>query len=483
MDLITVDDISIHSKSFRDPDGQVVVLSDRVVRIVNQSGMKSISALQSSKVADTFLTQGKLMGSRILDEEPARATLAEVGFAYTSDLNVVEHERIDFPSYPYEWSPAMLTAAANLTLDLAEGLLSDGIGLKDGTPYNVLFKGAMPVFIDVLSLEPRRHEDPVWLPYAQFLRTFLLPLLANRHFGVPLSQTFLTRRDGLEPEELYRWCSPLQRVRPPFLSNVSLPKWLSGKADAQEKSLYQTRSESPEKAEFILRALFRRLRKVVQNATPQTKTSRWSDYMDRTNNYSADEALLKKQLIAEFLMEFKPSSVLDVGCNTGLYSVMAADAGAEVIATDLDPVVIDAVWHDAHQNRKNILPLVIDLSRPSPSTGWRNRECPSFLERAIGRFDAVFMLAVIHHLLVSERIPLAEIIGLAADLTRRYVVIEFVAPEDPQFQRLTRGRQHLHRDLTVESFEKEALKRFEIVRKTPIQGTNRLLYLWRKRQV
>jgi SAM-dependent methyltransferase len=375
----------------------------------------------------------------------------------------------------------MLAAAANLTLDLAEGLLSEGLGLKDGTPYNVLFKGASPIFIDVLSLESRRREDPVWLPYAQFLRTFLLPLIANKFFGIPLSQIFLTRRDGLEPEELYRWCSLTQRLRPPFLANVSLPTWLAKKADAQEKTLYQQRSDSPEKAEFVLRALFRRLRKVVDSSKPQPRSSRWSDYMDRTNNYSSQEAVLKNQLITEFLQQFHPATVLDVGCNTGLYSNLAADAGAEVVATDLDPEVIDAVWQHAREHRKNILPLVIDFSRPSPGTGWRNQECPSFLGRAAGRFDAVFMLAVIHHLLVSERIPLPEIVELAAELTRSHAVIEFVDPEDPQFKRLTRGREHLHRDLTQAVFEHECLRRFEMISKTPVQGSNRLLYVWKKR--
>lgn len=375
----------------------------------------------------------------------------------------------------------MLAAAANLTLDFADALLSQGIGLKDGTPYNVLFKGPSPIFIDVLSLEPRRREDPVWLPYAQFLRTFLLPLIVNKEFAIPLNQIFLTRRDGLEPEEVYHWCSLAQRIRPPFLSTVSLPTWLSKKADDREKSLYQKRSDTPERAEFVLRALFRRLRKAIKNAEPQDRQSRWSDYMDTTNNYTSAEVTLKQSLIKEFVQQFRPSSVLDAGCNTGVYSALAADSGAEVVATDLDPVVVDSVWRDASRNRRNILPLVIDFSRPSPSTGWRNRECPSFLDRAAGRFDAVFMLAVIHHLIVSERIPLREIVSLAAELTRAYAVIEFVHPEDPQFQRLTRGREHLHRDLTQEVFEKECQTRFELVSRTSVQGTNRLLYVWRKR--
>jgi hypothetical protein len=29
--------------------------------------------------------------------------------------------------------------------------LREGFGLKDATPYNVLFRGAQPVFVDLLS--------------------------------------------------------------------------------------------------------------------------------------------------------------------------------------------------------------------------------------------------------------------------------------------------------------------------------------------
>ena len=127
--------------------------------------------------------------------------------------HVVEHQRVEFPSFAYEWCPEMLHEAGRLTIQIALDLLPEGIGLKDGTPYNVLFQGPNPVFIDVLSFERRDQHDPMWLPYAQFVRTFLLPLLANKHYGVQLSEIFTTRRDGLEHEDVYRWTGPLQRLK------------------------------------------------------------------------------------------------------------------------------------------------------------------------------------------------------------------------------------------------------------------------------
>src|SRR5690349_129632 len=89
---------------------------------------------------------------------------------------ILEHERIPFPSYPYEWAAPMLHAAGRLTLDLAASLAKEGMGLKDATPYNILFRGPQPVFVDLLSIERRDPRDAIWLPYAQFVRMFLSPL-------------------------------------------------------------------------------------------------------------------------------------------------------------------------------------------------------------------------------------------------------------------------------------------------------------------
>src|SRR5258708_5922572 len=175
--------------------------------------------------------------------------------------------------------------------------------------------------------------------------------------------------------------------------------------------------------------------------------------------------------------EQQPRTVLDVGCNTGHFSYLAARHGASVVAIDYDAVVVGAVWRQAHKENLDILPLVVNLARPTPAIGWRNGECASFLERAHGRFETVLMLGVIHHLMVSERIPLAEIVSLAAELTTAALVIEFVAPDDPMFRRIARGRDHLFSDLTKESFESACATHFEIVRCERLDVTSRWLYL------
>jgi methyltransferase family protein len=173
--------------------------------------------------------------------------------------------------------------------------------------------------------------------------------------------------------------------------------------------------------------------------------------------------------------------VLDVGANEGHFSIVAARHGASVVAIDSDPVVTGRMWREALHRELDILPLVVDLARPTPAVGWRNQECDSFLDRASGHFDMVMMLAVIHHMLVAERVPLEEILALVEDLTSEYALIEFVAPQDPMFARIVRGREALYSNLTIARFEAAAASRFDLVKSLEIDGLHRCLYLFRRR--
>jgi hypothetical protein len=226
--------------SFRDPDGCLVTFDDRVLRFVRQSGQANLRAFLASKTAINASNSGNVVTTTVLDPQSEAVTAARLALDPDEHFEtVLEHERITFPSFPYEWVPEMLYEAGKLTLDLAERCLADGVGLKDATPYNVLFRDTQPVFVDVLSFEKREPGDPIWLPYAQFVRTFVLPLLAVNYLGLRMDQVFLTRRDGLEPEEVYRLASVAQKLRPPFLTLATIPAWLNSKSEPKA-SVYQS---------------------------------------------------------------------------------------------------------------------------------------------------------------------------------------------------------------------------------------------------
>jgi SAM-dependent methyltransferase len=472
--------------SLRDPDGHTCLMNSRVLRVVNREGRSTLEAFLETSRAAELITARKLPNTSFLNA-PAIADLIkhdEIRSLYerSEGSTIVEHERIPFVSFPYEWPPAMLHAAASLTLDLAESMLEDGLGLKDATPYNVLFRGCKPVFVDLLSFERRDPNDPTWLPFAQFARTFLLPLLLNKHLGLRINQLLITDRDGIEPEQVFALLGPLQKLSPAFLQLVTLPVWLAAKSSANDKSRYRKRVvDDPEKAKFIVRGVLKNARRQLERAEPsQGKSSTWSNYMnenDHAENYFAS----KQEFVVEAIEDQQPKNVLDVGCNTGHFSAIAAQRGASVVSIDSDEVVVNEVWRRARQEDLDVLPLVVDLARPTPGTGWRNHECQSFLERSLGKFDLVLMLGVIHHMLVSERIPLDEIVKLAAELTSDSLIVEFVTPEDAMFRRIARGRDHLYRDLGREAFENACGRHFEIVRQSRLGQAHRWIYLMKKK--
>ena len=469
--------------SFRDPCGHVLDVGGRVLRVVSDPDAAVVlpSILQLSAVRKA-VAEGRLVSSRPVPraEWPSLSDLPGIPSAQL----VLEHERIVFPSFAYEWPAEMLHAAGRLTLNLALALLEEGHGLKDATPYNVLFKGPRPIFVDVCSIEARDRDDFTWLAHAQFARTFLLPLLAQRDLGLSLAGLFLAKRDGLEPPDLYRMIGPLRRLMPPYLGLVSLPTWLARAARKQEATLYKKRlGGNPERSRFILAASLRRLARTLDRLTPTSmRASAWSTYMQSELSYSEAAFRQKEAFVETALRERHAEHVLDVGCNTGHFSRLAAQSGASVVALDSDATVVGETWRRATAENLDILPLVLDLARPSAGIGWRNAECPAFLERAKGRFDLVLLLAVVHHLGVSERIPLQQIAELMACLTRDAVVVEFIDREDPMFQRLLRGRDYLHCNWTREAFELAWRRAFDVITCEPIGDSHRWLYLLRRRR-
>ncbi|HEY6805188.1 MAG TPA: class I SAM-dependent methyltransferase [Pyrinomonadaceae bacterium] len=466
--------------SFRDPSGQLVVTDDRVLRIVSDQYRDATTRFLESSLSAELIRNRILVATKQISNGSVPVELDKLLSATESPL-LLEHEPVSFVSYPYEWSPEMLYAAGVLTLDLMERLLPAQFGLKDASPYNVLFRGPEPLFIDFLSIEERDPLDPTWLPYAQFVRNFIRPLLANKYFGLGLDQVFRVYRDGLQPDQVFRLCSLRQKFHPHFVSSVSLPSLLSRVNPSRYDKIYEPRkARSKEQAHFILHRQIKGLRRKLEATKPDpNRDSQWSGYDDaQEEHYTA----AKTAFVETALKECRPARVLDVGCNRGTYSLLAAGLGSSVVAIDQDEVVIGGLWRAAKKRSLNILPLVIDITRPTAGLGWRNRETRGFLERAIGSFDCVLMQAVIHHMLVTERIPLTEILQLASELTTDRLVIEWIDPKDDMFHLLTRGNSHLYEYLTRELFERLGRAHFSIERAEELPGSTRWLYEMRRQK-
>ncbi|HYW43956.1 MAG TPA: class I SAM-dependent methyltransferase [Bryobacteraceae bacterium] len=426
------------------------------------------------------MSRGAVSRTTILDDASLAALPPELRHGMPAGSMVLEHERIPFENYAYEWAPEMLYSAAASTLELAQAAFDQGFRLKDAAPSNIMFHGPRPVFLDVLSFERGDPLDPLWRPYAQFVRTFIYPLLASRYFGLRLDEMLLANRDGLEPHRIARLSSAWRLLLPPFLGAVTMPLLLSWRDARGARGQYRPRrAEDAGEAGYLMRAALRRAGRLLKRVTPRAGRNEASRYMESGHLYTPGEMTGKERVVIEILEHSRPREVLDIGCNTGHFSVIAARHAMHVTAIDRDPEAAGALWRTAHAGAMNILPLVIDFARPPGACGWANSECAPFLERARGRFDCILMLALIHHLLVSERAPLGGIFDLAAELTRHDAIVEYVDSEDAQFQSIARGRDALHRDLTRDSFELAAQRRFAIAGSWQVTAT-RWIYWLRK---
>jgi SAM-dependent methyltransferase len=450
-------------ETFRDPAGSVRMAGDRVVRCVRREHATAALEFLRSPAAQEWVEQGHLVETRFVAEDESAVTL--------------EHPRLFFPSYPWEWSPSAWIAAADLTLDLCEDLIGRGLILKDATPLNIVFRGTRPVFVDVLSIEQRDPTSPLWLAYAQFVRTFLLPLAAYQWLGWPLAAS-MQKRDGYEPADLAPHLSGWQRWREPFRSLVTVPLMLetSGGRSAQSAKVQR----DPDTALALLRrnlsGLRRHLRNIERAIHSRRAKSRWSHYTHSADHYRGEDQEMKRRFVHDALVAAQPRYVLDLGANSGVYSRIAADCGASVVAWDTDLPATEQNWHQARERNLEIAPVIANPARPTPAAGWRNAENLSLLDRSRGSFDCVLMLGLIHHLLLSEQIPLPEILALVRELTTAWAVIEWVPASDPRFVDLLRGRDDLYGHLDEAAFAQAAMTHFTVILREALPN-GRILFL------
>jgi SAM-dependent methyltransferase len=427
--------------TFRDPSGQLLLEESCALRRIRPAAGEEALEFLRSPLAKQLESAGELIASEIVDAADLPQT--EEGEIW------LRHPRIDPISYPWEWTPAQWRAAAELTLRIAEKAIGAGFALKDATPLNVLFVGSRPVLVDVLSFEKRDPHSTVWLAYGQFVRTFLLPLVALKYLGWPL-QTTLFWRDGYEPATLYRALPRWRRLNPALFDVVTLASLFEGGKARAGKPRPNPTAADPELAAHILRKRLKRLGRQIAAMAGAGEKSEWSRYEQSASHYQPADVDRKHQFVSAVLTRCRPARVLDVGANTGTYSLMAAEAGAAVVSLDSDTAALEALWRAAFAKSAPVTALVANIARPTPAAGWNNREQLSLLDRltsrdrVAGKFDLVLLLAVIHHLLLREQVPLAHIGELCAALTRRWLLVEWVPPSDPMFQEWLRGRDHLY---------------------------------------
>ncbi len=396
------------------------------------------------------------------EETSAPAPVPELAF------KVIQPEPIAFISYPYEWSFNQLKDAALTTLRIQKIALKHGMSLKDSSAYNIQFHNGRPVLIDTLSFEGYQAGKP-WAAYRQFCQHFLSPLSLMVYRDIRLIGLLKSNIDGL-PLDLTSRLLPLRtRLTPSLLLHIHLH------ASSQQRYA----GKKPDARRSVSKSAFLGLIESLQTAVKRLKSAGrdagWAGYYQDEHSYTSSGLEHKQRIIGEFLELIKPKIVWDLGANTGLFSRIACAAGANTIAFDFDPEAVDLNYQDVKAAKETrLLPLVQDLTNPSPAIGWQGKERCSLFERA--NADTVLALALIHHIAIANNVPLDQVAAFFQRLAH-WLIVEFIPKEDPQVQRLMAAREDIFPDYTIDGFESAFGRYFSIHRVETIEESSRRVYL------
>jgi hypothetical protein len=447
--------------SFRDPSGFLFTRDDGLYRQVNQVYAQDYARLMDSGLYAKLVKAGLLIPHTEVDVEPADGDLV---------YKILQPERVPFISYPYEWSFGELKDAALATLSIQKRALKLGLSLKDASAYNIQYYRGKATLIDTLSFEIYREGEP-WVAYRQFCQHFLAPLALMAYRDVRLSQLLRVYIDGV-PLDL---ASELLPRRTQWNLGLFTHIHLHSRAQKRFADVAISEARGGRKiSKDALLGLIESLKTAVQKLVWKPAGTEWADYYS-ANNYKDAAFEHKKILVGDWLTRIQAKTVWDLGANTGIFSRVAAEAGAFVISSDIDPAAVEMNYHIMKEKREqDLLPLVLDLTNPSPAIGWNNLERDSFIQR--GPVDATLALALIHHLAISNNVPLGSVADFFASCGK-WLIIEFVPKNDSQVQKLLRSRVDIFSEYTRSGFEKAFGQRYKIIESSAIRDSERWLYL------
>jgi hypothetical protein len=451
--------------SFRDPSGFVFFRAGVLYRQVNLAGREDYHILMDSGLYQDLVSADLLVSHEEI-EEPA--------FITPEAYKILRPEPIEFISYPYEWCFGEYKRAALATLAIQKRALKHGASLKDSSAYNIQFKNGKPVLIDTLSFEPYREGEP-WTAYRQFCQHFYAPLALMAYNDVRLGQLMRVFIDGI-PLDLASRLLP-RKTRLNFSHQVHLHLHARSQQRYADKATNRQDVKGRINRQQLL-GLINSLESGIRKLTWKNPGTEWSDYLS-AHNYSPGAQEHKAQIVAQFVEQTNPGSVWDLGANTGIYSRLASQRGIPTVSFDIDPGAVEQNYDQViAQKESRLLPLLLDLSNPSPDLGWHLQERSSLFGR--GPVDMVFALALVHHLAIANNVPLEELAQFFASLCR-WLVIEFVPKSDSQVKRLLSMREDIFPDYTEAGFEEAFSGSFEILSRQPIRESERTLYLMGKK--
>ena len=443
--------------SYRDSDGYVFSYQGKVYRYVEPRYEPHYVHLMKSGLFMELRMKGRLVPHD------------EITYKPKFDLpggRVLQPMQIPFINYPYEWSFNMWKDAAMLTLFIAKLALQKGMVLKDATPFNIQFLHGKPIFIDTLSFAIYEEGSP-WFAYRQFCECFLAPMLLMHYCHPDTNRLFTVYPNGIPLDVLVN----LLPTRSRFNLNAYLHIHLQSKISLGRKGKKQEAVKFPKQK---LETLLLGLEAFVEKLSVKKARSTWDDYY--TDSILGEAYLGEKtRMVKDFLKDIRFEKIIDLGANDGHFSFLFTGDHQSVTALDADGNCINNMYDKIRKNGiRNILPLLINFTAPSPAIGWNNAERDSINDRLRG--DLILALALVHHLAIANNLPLTMIADWLKPMGQ-YLLIEFVPREDEKVQLLLQNRKDIFFNYDINAFREAFERHYEILREEKIGNTPRSLFL------
>ena len=271
--------------SFRDPAGKIFYYKNKIFRKLSADGVKRLEFIKNNLIIEKSIKNNFLVNTRILNSKDKEELNLETEIFY------LEHEKIPYISYPYEWSFTQLKEAALFHLDFNLFLLNHNATLIDASAYNVQFIGNKPIFIDVLSLKKYEDGEP-WLGHKQFCENFLNPLFLKSKKGLKFNNWFKGNIEGIETSEINKILGFFDK----FSYNVFVHIFLLNKIEEKykkQKSLKINKKKTFLKKKGLI-AILTQLRNYISNLKDYKSITTWDNYSTE-NSYSAKADYEKKK--------------------------------------------------------------------------------------------------------------------------------------------------------------------------------------------
>ncbi len=463
-------DLEFDSGSFRDPTGKIFYKNKKVYRKLFKSGFSRFKFLKDNGLLEDLIKKKYIVNTRECGSN-------EFGSQIEENEKILEHEQVNFISYPYEWTFTQLKDAALFHLDLQLYLLKKNAKLIDASAFNIQFKDNKPILIDVLSID-KYEEGEYWFGHKQFCENFLNPLVLSSKKGIKFNNWFRGNLEGIHTDEIVAMLNIFDLLAPTLFFHVYLMNKFEEKSKKNPKKVNSKIKKVKKFSKKAYENILNQLKSYITKLNNKKRITNWEKYSSE-NTYDNAEERKKLDIIRKFVDENDPRSLIDLGCNDGKYSEYASlEKKIKVIGVDFDLNALDRAYINSKKNNINFFPIYADFSNPSTNLGWNETERKSLIKRA--NFDSVIALALVHHLIIAKNLPIDEVINWIISFGSSGL-IEFVPKDDPTVKVMLQLKGDIFPDYNENNFKEILSKYVNITKILTVTSSNRKIFEFSKK--